>query len=52
MIEFTAEVIEVKAKKTTSNDCEYRVVLVSENERVLELQQAIAESIVKVKIEI
>lgn len=51
MIEFTAEVIEIKAKKTASLDKEFRVVFITENPDVLQLNEAISNYVVRVKID-
>ena len=49
MIEFTAEVLEVKAKKD-GIDKLFRLVLETSEEQVLELQKYIASDIIKVSI--
>jgi len=48
---FIAEVSEVKAKRTASIDKECRVVLITENDAVLQLQKYIAEGSVRVIVE-
>jgi len=49
-ISFTAEVIEVKAKKLASMDRSYRVVLETPEEEVLKLAKYIGEEVVKVEV--
>lgn len=49
-ISFTAEVIEVKAKKLASMDRSYRVVLETPEETVLQLAKFIGEEVVKVEV--
>lgn len=49
-ISFTAEVIEVKAKKLASMDRSYRVVLETSEEEVLQLAKYIGEEVVKVEV--
>lgn len=48
---FNAEVIEVKARKTASGDKEVRITLVTDESKALELQQAISNYAVSVKME-
>lgn len=49
-MKFTAEVKEVKASKTASNDCEYRVVLITDDAQVLKLNKYIANETIEVEI--
>lgn len=51
MIEFVAEVTQVQVKKTLSMDKEFKVVLITNDEGVLELQQYISNDIIKIKVE-
>ena len=51
-IQFNAEIIEVKAKKTASVDKEISIRLVTDNEEALKLQSAIANESVKVSVEV
>lgn len=51
MIEFNAEVIKVESKKLISNDIEYSVKLITNEQSVLELAKLPAEQMIKVKIE-
>ena len=50
MITFTAEVIEVKAKKLASMDRSYRVVLETPEEEVLKLAKYIGEEVVQIEV--
>lgn len=50
-VNFEAEIIEVKVKKTASVDKEIKIVLVTDNVQAIELQKYIAEKAVKVNIE-
>ena len=52
MIEFTAEIREVKSRKLITNDIEYTVKLNTENPIILELAKIPADQLVKVKIEV
>lgn len=51
-ISFEAEVLEIKAKRTASVDKEIVIRFVTDNEEALKLQSAIAQSPVKVTIDI
>lgn len=51
MIEFLAEVREVKSKKLVTNDIEYTVKLNTNEQSILELAKLPADQLVKVKIE-
>ncbi len=49
-ISFEAEIIEVKSRKTASNDKEFRVILLTDFPNVLQLEKYIAEKTVNVEI--
>ena len=49
-MKFHAEVIQVQARKLASLDKQYKVVLVSEDEAVLQLSKYINESVVEITI--
>mgnify|MGYP003443363075 CR=1 FL=1 len=49
MTTFTAEIIEIKAKKLASGDKSFRLILETDQD-ITELQKYIAEAIVKVEI--
>ena len=51
MITFEAEITEIKVKKTVSNDKEFKLVLLTNDEKVLDLQQFIASDTIKITIE-
>ena len=51
MIIFEAEIIEIKVKKTVSNDKEFKLVLLTSDEKVLLLQSKIANDTINVTIE-
>lgn len=50
-IDFEAEVIEVKARKTASLDKEIRITLITNSEEALKLQDAIANYSIKISAE-
>jgi hypothetical protein len=50
-VNFEAEVIEVKARKTASGDKEFRITLVTDNADVVIIEQAIANYPVKVDLQ-
>jgi hypothetical protein len=50
MIQFEAEIIEIKAKKLASNDKGFRVIFETDNPVVVELQKYIADMTVKVEV--
>ena len=51
MVQFEAEVTEIKVKKTVSNDKEFKLVLLTSDEKVLELQSKIANDTITITIE-
>lgn len=51
MIQFDAEIIEIKVKKTAEIERMYRIVMETNQPSVLELQKFIAQDTVKVKVE-
>ena len=52
MTKFVAEIKQVSSKKTASLDIEYRVVLSTDDPRVLELGKLPADSLVNVEVEV
>lgn len=50
-VNFQAEVIEVKSRKAVSGDRIISVKLETDSEQALQLQQWIAEAVVRVKVE-
>jgi hypothetical protein len=51
MITFEAEITEIKVKKTVSNDKEFKLVLLTNDSKVLELQEKIANDTITITIE-
>ena len=51
MITFEAEITEIKVKKTVSNDKEFKLILLTDNEKVLELQRFIANDTITITID-
>lgn len=51
-LKFTAEVREVKARKTASLDIEYRIVLVTDSPDVLSLGTLSGDKLIRVGIDI
>lgn len=49
-MQFTCEVIEVRAKKLASLDKSFRIVLETDDETVLQLSKFIGEEVVKVEV--
>lgn len=47
---FISEIKQVSSKKTTSNDLEYKIVLVTNDPQVLGLGALSAETLVKVEV--
>jgi hypothetical protein len=50
-ITFEAEIKQISATKTVSNDKEIKLVLITDNPKVLDLQHLIASDTVKVTVE-
>ena len=51
-IEFEAEIRKVEAKKLITNDMEYKLILTTSDNRLIELAKLPADSMIKVTIEI
>jgi hypothetical protein len=51
MITFQAEIKQISATRTVSNDKEIKIVLLTDNAEVLQLQEKIAQDTVKITIE-
>jgi hypothetical protein len=51
MITFEAEITEIKVKKTVSNDKEFKLILLTSDEKVLLLQSKIANDTINITIE-
>lgn len=51
MISFEAEVTKVEIKKTVSMDREYKVIIITDDPKVLQLAAFVNENTVKVSIE-
>jgi hypothetical protein len=51
MITFEAEITEIKVKKTVSNDKEFKLILLTSDEKVLILQSKIANDTINITIE-
>lgn len=49
-LKFEAEIIEIKVKKTASNDKEVKIILVSNDDTITKLKQYIAEDTVMVEV--
>jgi len=49
-MDFMAEVIEVKVKKLVSDDKEYKIVMVTDDPRVLQLAVFVNEEAVRVQV--
>ncbi len=50
MIQFDAEVIKIEVKKLVSLDKQYKIVIITENPKVLELEKYIADKAIHIEV--